>query len=179
MEMKAKSAQLSTYFGFLYKNCFYCFGISWMWQLSTWPIKGLQILLHKTSMPTLSPCLSSTPTNSHYWSLTLSLSFTRNEMNLVFWFFWAGNCICFCASNSKELCNWRPQKNSFVAVVVAQLVERSLPIPEVRGSNPVIGKIYWTFVYCQLYWKEENKEKKQFRCNTSNLTSANIHSCLF
>ena len=27
------------------------------------------------------------------------------------------------------------------AVVVAQLVERSLPIPEVRGSNPVIGKI--------------------------------------
>ena len=26
-------------------------------------------------------------------------------------------------------------------VVVAQLAERSLPIPEVRGSNPVIGKI--------------------------------------
>ena len=26
--------------------------------------------------------------------------------------------------------------------VVAQLVERSLPIPEVRGSNPVIGKKY-------------------------------------
>ena len=26
------------------------------------------------------------------------------------------------------------------AVVVAQLVERSLPTPEVRGSNPVIGK---------------------------------------
>ena len=25
-------------------------------------------------------------------------------------------------------------------VVVAQLVERSLPNPEVRGSNPVIGK---------------------------------------
>ena len=25
-------------------------------------------------------------------------------------------------------------------VVVAQLVEWSLPIPEVRGSNPVIGK---------------------------------------
>ena len=27
-------------------------------------------------------------------------------------------------------------------VVVAQLVEQLLPIPEVRGSNPVIGKIY-------------------------------------
>ena len=26
------------------------------------------------------------------------------------------------------------------AVVVTQLVERSLPIPEVRGSNPVVGK---------------------------------------
>ena len=45
-------------------------------------------------------------------------------------------------------------------VVVAQLVERSLSIPEVRGSTPVIGKIYWTFVYCQLYWKDENKEKE-------------------
>ena len=30
------------------------------------------------------------------------------------------------------------------AVVVAQLVERSLPIPEVCGSNPVIGK---KFIY--------------------------------
>ena len=28
------------------------------------------------------------------------------------------------------------------AVVVAQLVEQSLPIPEARGSNPVIGNIY-------------------------------------
>ena len=28
------------------------------------------------------------------------------------------------------------------AVVVAQLVERLLPIPDVRSSNPVIGKIY-------------------------------------
>ena len=29
-----------------------------------------------------------------------------------------------------------------VAVVVAQLIERSLPTPWVRSSNPVIGKIY-------------------------------------
>ena len=47
---------------------------------------------------------------------------------------------------------------SVLAVVVAQLVERSQSIPEVRGSNPVIGKhLYWTF-YCQLHWKDENKE---------------------
>ena len=32
------------------------------------------------------------------------------------------------------------RKFNFRAVVVAQLVERSLPIPEVRGSSPVIGK---------------------------------------
>ena len=31
-------------------------------------------------------------------------------------------------------------KSSFWAVAVAQLVELSLPIPEVRGSNPVISK---------------------------------------
>ena len=46
-------------------------------------------------------------------------------------------------------------------VVVAQLVERSLPTPEVRGSNPVISKIY---MYHQLYWKDENKEKKAGKC---------------
>ena len=28
------------------------------------------------------------------------------------------------------------------AVVVAQVVEQSLPTPEIRGSNPVIRKIY-------------------------------------
>ena len=45
-----------------------------------------------------------------------------------------------------------------VAVVVAQLVNLSLPTPEVRSSKPVIGKfLYGTFVYCQLYWKDENK----------------------
>ena len=41
----------------------------------------------------------------------------------------------------------RPLRMSFsffrrFDVAVTQLVERLLPIPEVRGSNPVIGKIY-------------------------------------
>ena len=49
-------------------------------------------------------------------------------------------------------------------MVVAQLVERSLPFPEVRGSIPVIGKnlfIYWTFcLLSTVYWKDENKEKR-------------------
>ena len=42
-------------------------------------------------------------------------------------------------------------------MAVAQLVERSLPIAEVHGSSPVIGKIYIEHV---LYWKDENKEKE-------------------
>ena len=49
------------------------------------------------------------------------------------------------------------------AVVVAQLVERLLPIPEVCGSNPVIGNnlcIEHLFIYCQLCLKDENKEKE-------------------
>ena len=35
-------------------------------------------------------------------------------------------------------------------VVVAQLVERSLPIPEVCGSNPVIGKNLFISNICLL-----------------------------
>ena len=34
------------------------------------------------------------------------------------------------------------QKNKLRAVVVAQVVERLLLIPEIRSSNPVIAKIY-------------------------------------
>ena len=46
---------------------------------------------------------------------------------------------------------------------VAQLVERSLLIPEIRGSNPVIGKKLFILNICFLstvYWKDENKEKR-------------------
>ena len=42
------------------------------------------------------------------------------------------------------------------AVVVAQLVERSLPTPDVRGSNPDIGKVLST--NCTL---EKTKIKKK------------------
>ena len=42
------------------------------------------------------------------------------------------------------------------AVSVAQLAERSLPIPEVRGSNSVIGEaLLRTFIYCQLFVKDK------------------------
>ena len=39
-------------------------------------------------------------------------------------------------------------------VVVVQLVERSLPTPEVRGSTPVIANIYILNI-CSLYLKDE------------------------
>ena len=47
---------------------------------------------------------------------------------------------------------------------VAQLVEQLLPIPEVRGSNSVIGKtlfIYWTFVFCRLCIEKTKIKKKE------------------
>ena len=47
-----------------------------------------------------------------------------------------------------------------LAVVVAQLAERSLPTPEIRGSNPNIGNISNVF-FCQLLSrKDKNKEKE-------------------
>ena len=50
---------------------------------------------------------------------------------------------------------------SFWAVVVAQLAERLLPIPEDPGSNPVMGNFYWTINYWQLFReKTKNKEKE-------------------
>ena len=46
------------------------------------------------------------------------------------------------------------------AVVVAQLAERSLPIPEVRRLNPVIGKmLLWTYVTVRC-WKDALNEKE-------------------
>ena len=48
-----------------------------------------------------------------------------------------------------------------LAVVMEQLVERSLPLLKVRGSNPVIGKLlYRIFVYCQQYRKDKIKKER-------------------
>ena len=45
-----------------------------------------------------------------------------------------------------------------VAVVVAQLVEWSLPTPEIPGLNPNMGKFHLPIVH--LNRKYENKEKE-------------------
>ena len=49
---------------------------------------------------------------------------------------------------------------SATRVVVAQLEERSIPKPKVRGSNPVLANsnIGHLFVDYHLYWKDENKK---------------------
>ena len=61
------------------------------------------------------------------------------------------------------VCRWNKKEEKKTSVVVAQLVERSPPIPEVRGSNPVIGKNLFILNICLLStvcWKDENKEKE-------------------
>ena len=48
------------------------------------------------------------------------------------------------------------------AVVVDQLVERLLPIPEVHGSNPVIGRKYIEQLFsvnCWQWWEEDKRKK--------------------
>ena len=47
--------------------------------------------------------------------------------------------------------------NYFGAVVVAQLVEWSLPTPEICSSNPAISN----FIHYQLCYKDKNKAKKR------------------
>ena len=47
----------------------------------------------------------------------------------------------------------------FGAVVVAQLVERSLPTPENRGSNPNIAKVL--SINCKLNRKDKDIEKEE------------------
>ena len=52
----------------------------------------------------------------------------------------------------------------FWTIVVAQLVERLLTTPEVRGSDPVNGTFYRSFtVNCIEIWKDEKKRKKKPR----------------
>ena len=46
-------------------------------------------------------------------------------------------------------------KHETMVGLVAQLVERSLLISEIYGSNSVIVNV----IYCQLQWKDQNIEK--------------------
>ena len=93
---------------------------------------------------------------------------TKKEEKMIY------NCKSYTSDHVKRyrqqlalFCDWHKNNNwnetgSVWAAVVAQLVERSLPTPEVRSSNPVIGKLlyrYRTLFYCQLCWMDKIKEK--------------------
>ena len=47
------------------------------------------------------------------------------------------------------------------AVVVAQLVQQSLPLSEVHSSNPVIGKIYIVHLFFVNFTEKKTKLKKK------------------
>ena len=76
--------------------------------------------------------------------------------------------------NDKDTCSDRlptftSNNDIFGYFVVAQLVERLLPIPEVCGSNPVIGKtLYWTFM---VNWIEKMKIKNEMNCSTDEVVN--------
>ena len=89
------------------------------------------------------------PPLEHSLSKLIPLSFTHSLALLIFECLWL---IKIPFGQRREKIIW--------AVFVAQLVEQLLAIPEICGSDPVIGKpLYRTFVYCQLYWKDESSEK--------------------
>ena len=52
------------------------------------------------------------------------------------------------------------ERNRESEMVVAQLVERLLPTPEVCGSNLVIGKIYIEHCLLSTVLKSQQKKKK-------------------
>ena len=62
-----------------------------------------------------------------------------------------------CYRYSKELCT---KKSYWRVVVVAPLVERSLPTPEFRCSNPAIDKIYIVHCLLSTVLKKEMKKKR-------------------
>ena len=45
-------------------------------------------------------------------------------------------------------------------MVVAQFAETSIPVPEVRGSNPNSSKILWWTYFLLTVWKDEYREKE-------------------
>ena len=46
-------------------------------------------------------------------------------------------------------------------VVVAQLVERSLPTPEIHGWNPIIGKVLFTKLSTNCFIEKAEIKKKR------------------
>ena len=52
------------------------------------------------------------------------------------------------------------KSNCWAILLVAQSAKQLLLTPEVRGSNPIDGKVLLNIVYFQVHWKDKNKEKE-------------------
>ena len=81
-------------------------------------------------------------------------TFHKAKNNLAGFLFWrmAHKLLNFLPKTNTHLAptfRWAT-KNISVEVVVAQLVERLLPIPEIGGSNPVIGQNLFISNICLL-----------------------------
>ena len=79
---------------------------------------------------------------------------------------------CFFESSFYLSTYLKRHENVFKAVVVAQLVERSLPILEVRSLNPVIGKNLFGHLLSTVF-KRRKKENE-----AGNAPLKNIMCCL-
>ena len=55
-------------------------------------------------------------------------------------------------------------------VVVAQLVERSLPTPEIHSSNPVIGEILWIYSLSTVLNRQTERIKRPGMAHFSKIT---------
>ena len=116
-------------------------------------------------------------TTGHWMTKVLLFKMSLNQMSVVQWFYKKTLCqIIFstCLDCAKVISRftkssvwWKYWQRMIKhlpvlrtkAVVVAQLVERSPPTPEVCRSKPAICKLlYRIFVFCQLCWKRQNKE---------------------
>ena len=88
------------------------------------------------------------------WNRQLKINEIYFEKNKIFCFpeLWSIPLFDLSLDSMTKINSW--------AVVVAQLSGRLLPIPEVHGSNPVIGEFFHN-IDCQLYWKDKHKEKKR------------------
>ena len=71
-------------------------------------------------------------------------------------------CADMCSHASLSLPKFSVNNTYFSwAVVVALLVERLLPTPEARGSNPVIWAKLILIIYSQLYYSKEEIGRKR------------------
>ena len=62
-------------------------------------------------------------------------------------------------------------------MVVAQLAEQSLPTPGVRGSNPVIGKIYIELFTANCIEKTKIKKKRPGMVHLKTFLVAIVYAC--